>query len=834
MAFQTRTITVAVRAALWAAILICAGYAGQAYAGTCENLAALQLPFTTVTVAQSIPAGSFTPPGSATTFTNLPAFCRVTATVTPVSGSSIGIEVWLPTTTWNGKYMQSGNHGFGGSFQWGEMTRQIQRGYSTGITDDGHIAAGFDVSWAFGNPQKVTDLAWRAVHELNVNAKLIVQAYYGQAAKYVYFNGCSDGGREGLQEAQMFPTDFNGIIAGGVASNWTASSTQLLQLTENYIAAGIENAAGQAILTLVQNAVTAACDGLDGVVDGIISDPRRCHWDPNSLICTPGQNPSTCITQAQAAAIKANTVTLRDPVTGIEILSNPMLGSQAEQMFRGWENNGTNNNAGNFGIADYQIAYNNPNWSASSFNLHTDPPNLNNSSVAQINATNPNLLPFQAAGGKLIHWAGWVDSSFNAGWEIQYYGNVIDTSGGGNVSAVQNFYRLFMMPGVGHCADAADIGPDNIGAENQTAVSSDPQHDVVSALEAWVEQGVAPTQLIATKYLNNNPTQAIQMQRPICPYPQQAIYSGLGNTNVATSFYCGRLDGEWSAHDFDGDGKSDIALRDTSGNVAMWLMSGSSISQANMLGNVTNAWQIIGQRDFDADGDTDILWRDKSGNVGIWLMNGTQIISTSILGNVPANWSVAATGDFNGDGKADIVWRDTAGNVGIWLMNGTTIVQAATIGNVSTNWAIAGADARGEIFWRNTATGEVAMWVMNGIQVAQTVDFGQVPSTWTIAGIGDFDANGFDDILWRDKSGNVGIWLMNGTQIMSASVLGNVPASWNIAQIGDYNGDTKSDILWIDSAGNVATWFMNGATVASVTTYGNVGTAWAAQAASGD
>ena len=289
-----------------------------------------------------------------------------------------------------------------------------------------------------------------------------------------------------------------------------------------------------------------------------------------------------------------------------------------------------------------------------------------------------------------------------------------------------------------------------------------------------------------------------------------------------------------ATHDFNGDYKSDVLWRDTSGNVGMWLMNGSSVSKTSVLGSVPSIWSIIGQRDFNGDGNADILWRDTSGNVGMWLMNGTSVVSSSVLGNVPTTWSVAATGDFNGDGKADIVWRDTSGNVGLWLMNGATIQQAAVIGNVPTTWAIAGADNHGDIFWRNAVTGDVGMWKMNGTTIAQSVDFGPVPLSWTIAGTGDFDGNGSTDILWRDTSGNVGVWLMNGTQLLSAAVLGNVPLTWSVAQTGDYSGAGMSDVLWTDTAGDVGAWFMNGTTISSTTIYGNVGTEWGVQSQGAD
>jgi hypothetical protein len=297
---------------------------------------------------------------------------------------------------------------------------------------------------------------------------------------------------------------------------------------------------------------------------------------------------------------------------------------------------------------------------------------------------------------------------------------------------------------------------------------------------------------------------------------------------VANNVKCGLV----RSHNFNGDLASDILWRDTQGNVGMWLMNGTSIAKATVLGNVSSNWSVVGQRDFNGDGSTDVLWRDNSGNVGMWLMNGATISSSTILGNVPLNWSVAGTGDFNGDGKGDIVWRDTSGNVGIWLMNGSSIASTAVVGNVSTNWVIAGADTHGDIFWRNTVTGEVGMWTMNGTTVSKAIDFGTVPLTWTIAGIGDFDGNGSEDILWRDSAGNIGIWLMNGTSIYQTPVLGNVSLNWSVAQTGDYSGIDQSGILWTDTSGNVGAWFFKGPISSPATTliYGNVGTTWNVQA----
>jgi feruloyl esterase len=493
----------------------------------CPSLAMLQLDHVTITGAQLIPAGTYQPPGSATAFTGLPAFCRVTATISPVPQSSIGIELWLPATTWNEKYQQSGNHGFGGTFYWNEMVPQLQRGYATGITNDGHKAgpSPFDVSWAFGAGanERIIDFAWRSVHELAIVAKQVVEAYYGRPPRYAYFNGCSLGGKEGIKSAQMFPRDFHGIIAGGAASNWTGAANELLVLSSNLVKANIQGPSGAAILRQALNDTTASCDANDGVVDGIINDPKRCIWN------------SSVLTAAQVDVIKANEATVRDPVTGQYIMSGMEPGSEFDQVRFNWE---TGLNI--FSLGNYQIAYNNPTWNGSTFNLHIDAPVLE-SALGVINALDPSLHEFRAHGGKLIEWHGWDDAAFTPGSTVRYYREVVQKTSHGDLDDTQNFYRLFMLPGVGHCGTG--VGPDDIGGENQTPVSHDPEHDLVSALEAWVEKGIAPQKLIATKFNTVDvPTSGIAMQRPICPYPSEAVYRGSGNTNLATSFMCSQRD----------------------------------------------------------------------------------------------------------------------------------------------------------------------------------------------------------------------------------------------------------------------------------------------------
>jgi hypothetical protein len=283
------------------------------------------------------------------------------------------------------------------------------------------------------------------------------------------------------------------------------------------------------------------------------------------------------------------------------------------------------------------------------------------------------------------------------------------------------------------------------------------------------------------------------------------------------------------AHDFNGDARSDILWRDTSGNVALWLLNGSQIIASGGLGAIPTAYAIVGQRGFDGGSDAGIFWRGSDGDLTLWLMNGLQVVAG--LGFLTApNWSIYGTGDLNGDGMGDVLWRDTEGNLMVWFMNDLQPPSAASLGQVPTSWTIVGDDSRGNIFWHDTS-GNYAVWQMSGTQVAQSVSLGNAPlATWQIAGLGDFDGDGYSDILWRDTAGDVAIWFLNSSlAVVSTVSLGNVPNTWSIAQTGDYDGDTRTDILWIDGSGNVSIWFMNGGQSISATGLGNVGTTWTAQ-----
>jgi hypothetical protein len=291
-------------------------------------------------------------------------------------------------------------------------------------------------------------------------------------------------------------------------------------------------------------------------------------------------------------------------------------------------------------------------------------------------------------------------------------------------------------------------------------------------------------------------------------------------------------------HDFNGDGKSDLLWADSSGNLAVWLMNGASVTSSGPLGNLPSNWSIVGQRDFNGDGMTDLLLHDTNGDAAIWFMNGTQVVSSATIAAGNTGWSVAATGDFNGDGMGDILWEDTSGNLVVWLMNGATAFSVGAIGAVPLTMSVAGVgdfngDHKFDILWRDSS-GNISIYFMNGTQLASSALVGNVPTTWTVVGTGDFDGNGMSDIVFQDNSGNAAVWLMNGATVVANGPLGNLPTTWTMVETGDFDGNGTSDLLWRDTSGNTAVWFMNGLSVSSAATLGNIPPTWTVQAVNAD
>ncbi len=507
----------------------------------CESLAKLSLPQTKVLAAETVPAGTFkspTPlppwlPNAEKLFKSLPAFCRVVAQVTPSSDSDIRIEVWLPIqpVDWNGKFQAHGNGGFAGQIDYFDLAASLLAGYATANTDTGHSAEGTDASWAVGHAEKVTDFGYRAIHVMTVVAKELIRARYGNAPQYSYFLGCSNGGRQALMEAQRFPDDYNGILAGAPANYWSHlvssglwDEQALLNDDASYIPA--------AKLPVIAKAVNASCDAQDGVADGILNDPRRCHFKPEAMLCKNG-DANDCLTQPQITALKKIYEGPHDK-DGKKVFPGFLPG--AEEGEGGWllwilgEQKGKSL-IGAFTYGYFaNMVYEKRDWNTKTANFTQAVRLADEKTSKTLNATDPDLAPFRAHGGKLIIYHGWNDPAISALNTIDYWKAVRAKLGAGETDS---FVRLYMLPGVQHCDGGP--GPGSFGALNSPG-PKDAQHNVQTALELWVEKGTAPSSFIATKYDGDPKT--VKLARPLCPYPQSAKYKGSGDPNDASNFTC--------------------------------------------------------------------------------------------------------------------------------------------------------------------------------------------------------------------------------------------------------------------------------------------------------
>lgn len=503
----------------------------QASAGeatSCERLSQLSLTDTTITVAESVPAGDFTPPYG-DSLEKLPAFCRVIGVIKPSSDSLIHFEVWLPVSNWNEKYLGVGNGGFAGAIDFDSMGGNLKRGYATAATDTGHEAEAIDATWAFHHPEKVTDFGYRALHLTTLNAKKLVEAFYAHPALRAYFDSCSDGGREALMEAQRFPEDFDGILAGAPANFWTNllstgvyMGQALYAEPESYISSGKVPA--------IQAAVLNACDAQDGVKDGIINDPVHCRFNPSVLLCK-GADSRKCLTAPQVSSLKklyAGAKTSR----GEKIFPGYLPG--AEDGPGGWgpwilgEAPGLSAGAG-FTVDYFRyIVFEDPAWNVVNANVD-DTLRAAQKTARDLNSTDPDLSRFKARGGKLILYHGWNDPAIPALNTIDYYNSVIAKMG---APAAATFVRLYMVPGMQHCVGGP--GATSFG-QLGTTTAKGPEHGIYASLEDWVEKGTAPDDIIATKYTSGHKA---EMTRPLCPYPQIPKYKGSGDTNDYKNFVC--------------------------------------------------------------------------------------------------------------------------------------------------------------------------------------------------------------------------------------------------------------------------------------------------------
>jgi feruloyl esterase len=466
---------------------------------------------------------------------NVPAFCRVAGVSRPTSDSVINFEVWLPVSGWNAKLDHGGNGGYGGSLSTpaGFMLSGLLRGYATAGTDMGHDATVTPgASFALGHPEKIADWGYRANHVTSVAAKQILRAFYDQRPRFSYFTGCSDGGHEALMEAQRFPDDYDGIVAGASANYWTHQSAAWVWEAR----AALDDPASfipLSKLPMINQAAVAACQG---VVPGVIDDPTQCAFDPASLLCA-GPDASTCLTAPQVTAVRKIYAGPRNPRTGARIYPGLERGSEAAGGTLGAGGSWSALIAGpqTFLGGDFYkyMVFNDPKWDFHTLDFDHDIAIADAKMAAIINSTDPDLSDFRALGGKLIMYHGWADPLVNPRNSINYLRSVQARRHGrdedSGAAATQSFLRLFMAPGMTHCAGGPGLNT----------------FDTLTALEQWVEHGAAPDKLIASHTALAFPDNVMaaapppgDFSRPLCPWPQVARWTMTGSATDAASFVC--------------------------------------------------------------------------------------------------------------------------------------------------------------------------------------------------------------------------------------------------------------------------------------------------------
>ncbi len=493
-----------------------AAQAAPAEPRLCADLATLAVANTTIAIAEIVAAGAFQSPapafpGFGVDYTRLPAFCRVAGSIKPSADSDIRFELWLPELSWNGRFMQTGNGGAAGSIVHASLADPLSRGYAVANTDTGHQGAGGDFAWAVGHPEKLVDYQYRAVHELTVVGKEITAARYGRAPEQSYWNGCSTGGRQGLKEAQRYPDDYDAIVAGAPANNWSPLMALSISIQRDLGAGGL----GVDKVGLLKASAIAACDTLDGVADRVISNPAQCSFDPASLQCGTATG-AQCLAPTEVAAAKRIYAGLVDgtgvtqfPGTGVG--SEPAWAAYASPQFSIGTNYFRNVVAGD------------ASWDPATFELTRDLARAAQRDAGAADAMDPDLSAFVARGGKLLLYHGTTDGLIPYANTVNYYHSVVEQLG---AERTDDHVKLYLVPGMDHCA----------GGEGAFAV------DWQSAIEDWVERGVEPGALPAAHPAVPagvpGATPSAPFTRPACVYPAVARYKGSGDTADAANFEC--------------------------------------------------------------------------------------------------------------------------------------------------------------------------------------------------------------------------------------------------------------------------------------------------------
>lgn len=474
----------------------------SALAAGCNELTRLAIDTVTVTQAEGRSAGTFEQsfgPDLA-----LPDHCRVAAVLSPSGDSHIEMELWLPDE-WNGKFLALGNGGWAGTISFSAMAAGLRSGYAVASNDTGH--KGGSGAFAVGHPEKVVDFAWRAMHEMAVRSKTIIEAYYAQPPRLSYYQGCSTGGRQGMIEAQRFPADFDAMVVGAPVNNMLALNATQFHVMKTLI----ENrdlALSPEKVQMLHSAVLAACEVNDGVEDGFLNDPLACDFSPESLQCD-GAEEGTCLTQAEVRSVKS-------AYAGVYSSAGELIyPGHAKGFELGWRipADGAEPTALQTDATRYLVYGDDADWDWREFELERD---LSRAlgAAGSIEALDADLGEFEARGGKILFYHGWNDPGPSPLNTIDYRNRVLAKMGPDQ----DDWLRLYLMPGMGHCRGG--IGPD--------------QADFLGAIEAWVEDGVRPEAITASRVRGGE----VEMTRPLCPYPEVAAWTGEGDPDDAANYVC--------------------------------------------------------------------------------------------------------------------------------------------------------------------------------------------------------------------------------------------------------------------------------------------------------
>src|SRR5262245_11975180 len=472
---RTHRLTTAGLIALTFALLIPSPPASAA--ASCESLASLRLPQTTITRAESVGPNGFSRPfrGPGTgrvgrAFATRAPFCRVAATLEPSSDSEIKIEVWLPSEGWNGKFLAVGNGDWGGIINYPDMAEALAAGYATSSTDTGHEGM-LSARFALGHPEKLVDYAYRSIHEMTVKAKAVIEAFYGRGPAHSYFSGRSTGGRYAIMEAERYPADFDGIAAGSIANPktrldaWRIASAQVMFKTP-------EGTIPREMFAIIHKAVLASCDALDGLTDGLIDDPRQCRFDPRTIECKTGESAASCLSPAQVAVARALMAPLRNSA-GADVFPGYAPGTELRWVTAG----------GPLDVAVEQykyVVFADPDWDWHTFELDRDLARAERIGRGTLAPISPDLTAFAQRGGKLLIYHGWTDPAIPGQASVDYYTTTTATSKAPATN--RSWVTLFMVPGMDHCRGGE--GPNTF--------------DMMSPLDAWVTTGKPPDRVVAS------------------------------------------------------------------------------------------------------------------------------------------------------------------------------------------------------------------------------------------------------------------------------------------------------------------------------------------------